>query len=117
MAATPNAITTLIDQIESINPAALADFIEDNPDMICPISGGIMRNPVNVDDGDAFDEPFIAEWLSNNNTNPMTGGILGNKKLIPNLPLRRIIIRELEKLLPKPAGSELCSRHLCVAYE
>jgi hypothetical protein len=101
-----NAITTLIDQIERINPAALADFIEDHPDMVCPISGEIMQNPVNVDNGDSFDEKSIAQWLSNNNTNPMTGEILENKKLTPNLALRRIIIRELEKLLPKPAQND-----------
>ncbi len=98
MAANPNSIDTLITEIEALDSKALDTLIEDNPEIICPISGEIMRDPVSVATGHTFNREGIAQWLSNHNTNPVTGEILQHKELAPNWSLKSMITRKLEGL-------------------
>ena len=58
----------------------------------CPISQSIMKDPVSTVDGHTYEREQIEKWLSVNSTSPVTGLPLGNKALIPNHSLRKIIL-------------------------
>ena len=56
---------------------------EEPPDfLVCPITQELMTDPVFTADGHTFERSAITAWLSNNDTNPMTGDNMKNKHLI-----------------------------------
>lgn len=57
---------------------------------ICPISSGIMTNPVSTMEGHTYDYESIARWLSvpEHNRDPLTNLPLKSKNLIPNMLVR-----------------------------
>ena len=62
---------------------------EEPPDfLVCPITQELMTDPVFTADGHTFERSAITAWLSNNDTNPMTGDNMKNKDLIPNFAIR-----------------------------
>ncbi len=69
--------------------AAAADSIPDEAH--CPITQELFRDPVIAADGNTYERNAIAHWLEAHDTSPMTGAILANTTLIPNLALRSLI--------------------------
>ncbi|XP_078447159.1 U-box domain-containing protein 25-like [Wolffia australiana] len=60
----------------------------------CPISLELMRDPVTVATGQTYDRASIESWLAaGNRTCPVTRSPLPELSLIPNLTLRRLILR------------------------
>ncbi len=57
---------------------------------ICPITQSIMVDPVICDDGITYERSAITQWLSSNNTSPVTRGYISSN-LIFNLALRNTI--------------------------
>lgn len=57
----------------------------------CPITGEVMHDPVTCSDGFSYERAAITEWLCDHATSPCTGSILSNKKLIPNITLRKAL--------------------------
>jgi hypothetical protein len=66
------------------------------PSFHCPIDHCVMRDPVVLSDGHSYDRPKIVRWIATNFTSPMTGRILGDNKLSPNINLRNAIREWLE---------------------
>ena len=65
------------------------DDFGDAPEfLVCPITQEVMDDPVITSDGHTFERSAIEAWLSNNSTNPMTGGEILSKALTPNFALR-----------------------------
>lgn len=57
----------------------------------CPLTLSLMSDPAQTIDGHTYEKSAIAEWLEHNDTSPMTGLVLSEKTLIPNLALKRAI--------------------------
>lgn len=58
----------------------------------CPISLEVMTDPVIIETGQTFDRRSIQTWFDGGHiTDPMTGQILTNRRLIPNIRLRNLI--------------------------
>ena len=58
----------------------------------CPITLGIMEDPVVAADGRTYERVAISEWLETHGTSPATGLPLTSTNLIPNLQLRNLIV-------------------------
>ena len=55
------------------------------PEIVCPITDEIMRDPVMAADGHTYERRAITEWFAHHDTSPITNLALDNKHLIlPN---------------------------------
>ena len=61
------------------------------PSFICPITYGVMRDPVMCADGHSYEREAIALWLLTHDTSPATNARLRKKTLAPNHALRNAI--------------------------
>lgn len=66
-------------------------------DFECSITMETMKDPVIAADGHTYERGAMEEWLSKNNTSPITNEILGHKLLTPNRILQSIIKRRNEE--------------------
>ena len=66
------------------------------PNFICPISMGIMNDPVIAQDGHSYERDNIEQWLSQHNTSPLTNQVIGDR-LIPNWNLKKEIEEYVQK--------------------
>lgn len=62
-------------------------------DITCPITLGIMVEPVTGSDGTNYDRPAITEWLREHGTSPTTRQPMTESQLIPNRLLKDMIER------------------------
>jgi len=60
-------------------------------DYLCPITLELMRIPVTLSDGHTYEKKAIKIWLQRHDTSPLTGLLLPNKKIVPNLVLKKKI--------------------------
>lgn len=65
--------------------------IEIPEDFCGPLSLQVMVDPVKASDGQTYERYEIERWLNEHNTSPMTGVILKNKTLTPDMELRNKI--------------------------
>lgn len=73
----------------------------------CPITCEVMRDPVVTQDGHVYESEAIQEWFRRGHrTSPVTGAVLANLALLPEVPLRRAI-EEYMALRPEIARREL----------
>ena len=77
--------------------AAAPDVPRAPPEFLCPITTEVMRFPVMAADGHTYERDAITDWLTSNNTSPMTLDVLENKKLIPNHAMRAHAQRFLDE--------------------
>jgi Mg-chelatase subunit ChlD len=63
----------------------------------CPITFGLMQDPVIAADGHTYEREAIEQWLVNNFTSPKTNLPLASTNLIPNIALRNTIRDMLAK--------------------
>ena len=59
---------------------------------LCPISLGLMDNPVILSDGQTYEKDHIQEWLKTHNTSPNTRSVLLNKTMLVNYALKGAIL-------------------------
>lgn len=79
-------------------PAALAAPSNDeDEDMVCPITGELMKDPWVDPEGNSYEKAAIFEWLEKNMTSPITRKALKKEQMAPNRALKKII----EKKYPK----------------
>lgn len=64
----------------------------------CSITNEIFYDPVITSDGHTYERYAITKWLSNKRTSPITGNVLKNKQLIPNITLKSAINEYLSKV-------------------
>lgn len=62
---------------------------------ICPITHNIMNEPYVDNEGNSYEETAIKQWLTNNNTSPITRSPLTINNLMPNRSLKEAIIAYL----------------------
>jgi len=66
--------------------------------LLCPITSGIMRDPVIlVASGHTYEREAIENWFQNHNTDPLTGEALRDKSLIPNYALKGLCHQALNR--------------------
>ena len=71
-------------------------------EMVCPITGEIMEDPVITVDGHSYEREAIEEWFSRGRIiSPLTGSPLGTTHLTPNHALKKAIAELIEKKLPQ----------------
>ena len=58
------------------------------PEVMCPITHELMKDPVVICDGYTFERHAIENWFQRSWTNPMTGAPVGSVALIPNISVR-----------------------------
>ncbi|KAL1529714.1 hypothetical protein AB1Y20_000652 [Prymnesium parvum] len=61
------------------------------PQLMCPITGELMEDPVTIADGHTFERAAIERWLQSHDTSPMTGIALPHTQLAPAIALRQLI--------------------------
>ena len=54
------------------------------PEIVCPITDEIMRDPVIAADGHTYERRAITEWFTRNDTSPITNAVLDHTNLTPN---------------------------------
>lgn len=59
----------------------------------CPMTHERFVDPVIARDGITYERASIEEWFLSNDTSPMTGVVLEDKALIPNVALRNLVDR------------------------
>ena len=93
---TPNELKELRAELESsleatnarIQMALIAERLQ--PDLLCPITQEVMRDPVVASDGNSYERSAISSWLSDHDKSPLSGEKLDGV-LLPNTRLRAII--------------------------
>jgi len=65
------------------------------PELQCPITLQVMRDPVIAADGHTYERDAIRRWFTDHSTSPVTGAQLRNFELIPNIALRSLISSSL----------------------
>lgn len=76
---------------ESSTGSAMEDADLAPEGLLCPLTLGLMKDPVTTCDGQSYERKQIQEWLEHNNTSPLTNKRLQSKQLTPNHALRRTI--------------------------
>lgn len=74
-----------------------ASSLEVPDSFICSITCCVMEEPVTLSDGHTYEKAAITRWLSNHDTSPLTGAVLGNKMFVPNHALRNAIEEVMSK--------------------
>eukprot|EP01117_Protostelium_nocturnum_P017754 TRINITY_DN7282_c0_g3_i2.p1 TRINITY_DN7282_c0_g3~~TRINITY_DN7282_c0_g3_i2.p1 ORF type:complete len:612 (-),score=161.43 TRINITY_DN7282_c0_g3_i2:112-1947(-) len=81
---------------ETENPKVKDSTIDEN-DLLCPITGCFMEDPVTAADGFSYERSAITRWFGRKKlTSPVTNKRLRNKILHPNHRLKAIINSHLE---------------------
>lgn len=92
----PNPIPALIERLEALgvdpNDTAPSFFV-------CPITLGLITNPVVAEDGHSYERESIEQWLTSRHNSPLTNKPIYSKRLIVNYNLRAQIVDFLEKLI------------------
>jgi len=85
--------------------------------LICPISGFIMKNPVITGSGHTYDKDSIIQWFQNKNTDPLTNQIVNTKLLIPNYNLKSSINAFIDKVSVKKGDEWKNIQSICRIYK
>lgn len=81
----PDSARSHFPGLESLLPPIPASFK-------CPITHDVMRDPVVTQDGHVYEREAIQEWFRRGHrSSPVTGMMLPNLALLPEVPLRRAI--------------------------
>ena len=87
-------------------------------DLRCPISLKIMKDPVKTINNFTYDRKNIEKWFSKKNIEPMTGQIINDFTLVPNLDIineiiKRKICLNCNIILKKPKRCSKCDACYC----
>ncbi len=66
---------------------------------ICPISRGLMREPVTASSGHTYDKQCITAWFKRSNIDPVTGATLSDLTLNSSFIIERLIKVQLDALI------------------
>jgi len=85
-----------VDTSEASNAAHEHDD-EVPQELTCPMTLEMMQDPVITADGQTYERKEIEEWLQTKNTSPLTGEPLAHQLLVPNVLVRGMCRKFLEK--------------------
>ena len=60
------------------------------PELLCPITQEVMRDPVVTADGHTYERAAIERWLHERRTSPLTGAPLQHRNLTPNILAKQL---------------------------
>jgi hypothetical protein len=86
-----------------------ADLSSKHPEFFCPISLGLVKDPVVVADGHARGRLNTAKWLANNEACPKTGARLSHKSIVPNHSIKSMVQEHLQR--KEELSRRLTKRH------
>eukprot|EP00727_Mastigamoeba_balamuthi_P005985 m51a1_g2005 putative serine threonine kinase (1105) ;mRNA; f:1236473-1242721 len=86
--------------IGALVTARLADAAQAPLEYLCPITLGVMREPVAAPDGFVYDEQAIEAWISDRGTSPMTGKSMINADALEPVPSLQADIEKFMQLTP-----------------
>ena len=66
-------------------------------EFLCPITLGVMRNPVIASDGHTYEKEAIIVWFDSSSISPMTGLRILDRNVVENIALRNTIQNFLAK--------------------
>ena len=72
-------------------PEALLTPVMPPDEYTCPISHELMVDPVFTASGQTYERESIATWLRTKQTDPISNARQPNKKLVPNIAMRKLI--------------------------
>jgi ankyrin repeat protein len=78
-------------------PAVIAEDINIDEELICPITQCLMRDPVTTVDGHAYEREAITQWLATRQISPATNAPLAHKTLTDSMSVRKMVDRFLTK--------------------
>ena len=84
--------------LEAVNPKETSDEKDRHGDcrttpksFLCPLTMGVMYDPVLDADGNTYERRALLEWLKENRTSPISRQPLNDRMTIPNIALREAI--------------------------
>ncbi|XP_022871143.1 U-box domain-containing protein 9-like [Olea europaea var. sylvestris] len=78
------------------------------PELRCPISGELMKDPVVLASGQTYDETFIQKWLKDGHqTCPTTDHVLPHTLLTPNHLVKKIISKWSKEKTSEMSSAEM----------
>ena len=84
--------------------AELARVVKPPHEYLCPISQDLMKDPVVCSNGQCYERVEIAKWLKKHQRDPLSNARLKDKKLTPNVPLKKLI-RQWQEEHPEYDGA------------
>lgn len=78
-------------QNDEADPKSLDFFSRFEHELLCPISHDMLKHLVAAADGHTYELEFMQEWLSRGALSPMTGQPLGDRCLVVNHTIRKMI--------------------------
>ena len=85
-----NPSSSLTESLTAMQPPPKSKTFDDEL-LHCPITSDLMTDPVMTADGQTYERSAIETWLKNNNTSPLTGNQLADKRLMPNRLVKKLI--------------------------
>lgn len=82
------------------------DTMDIPEEYICPISYGIMTDPVSTSDGQSYNRPELMEWLKVRQISPLTNEPVSPSSVVSNFALRAAIQRFLAANTTIPADAK-----------
>lgn len=82
-------------------------------EFLCPITHGLMRDPVRASDGHVYERLAIERWFAQRQTSPMNGTIVTSVKLESLPELQENILQVAEALRDSPDGQQYFSCPYC----
>ena len=80
----PSSPTTVVS-----HPGVREDLLGDAPEeLLCPLTHELMVDPVMTQGGHTYERVVIERWLTTHNTDPLTGAVLHDLTLRPNVLVR-----------------------------
>ena len=84
--------------------AAAKAAVKPPHEYLCPISQDLMKDPVVCSNGQCYERVEIAKWLKKHQRDPLSNARLKDKKLTPNVPLKKLI-RQWQEEHPEYDGA------------
>lgn len=100
-----------------INKELLDSANKELENLICPISGSIMKHPVITASGHTYDKDSIIQWFQNKNTDPITNQIVNTRILISNYNLQSSINAFIDKVSLKKGDEWKNIQNICRIYK
>lgn len=70
---------------------------DEDEEMLCPITGEVMKDPYMDPEGNSYEKIAILQWLTRNNSSPITRTPLTAEQLAPNRALKNLIQKKYSK--------------------
>ena len=92
-----SAIDNLLKQYDANNKGQQAKSVKIPPELLCPTSKQIMKDPVLASDGHTYERANIEAYLKQHNQSPVTGEPMQHSFVFPNHYIKQLIEKFLSE--------------------